>query len=93
MKTLIEQERALYNEDREKLEEDISRVSKVNETKIRLIRNKLLSLYEGDVEKARNYAVEELIDKIHSRLSRFKNTNQAYRSMDTREANIYMTMP
>jgi len=87
MKTLIDQERALYNEDREKLEDDITRVTKAQETKIRLIRNKLLTLYDGDIERAREYAVEELIDKIHFRLSKFKNTNQGgYRSLDNREA-------
>lgn len=71
MKSLIDQERQLYNEDREKLEDDFSRVTRVNETKIRMIRSKLLTLYDGDVERVRELAVEELIDKIHSRLSRF----------------------
>ncbi len=71
MKSLIDQERQLYNEDREKLEDDLSRVTRVSETKIRMIRSKLLTLYDGDVERVRELAVEELIDKIISRLSRF----------------------
>lgn len=71
MKSLIDQERQLYNEDREKIEDDLSRVTRVSETKIRMIRSKLLTLYDGDVERVRELAVEELIDKIISRLSRF----------------------
>jgi hypothetical protein len=71
MKGLIDQERLLYNEDREKLEEDLARVTRVQDTKIRLIRSKLLTLYDGDVERVRELAVEELIEKIHCRLSRF----------------------
>ena len=72
MKSLIDQERQIYNEDREKLEEDFARVSRVNDTKIRMVRSKLLTLYDGDVERVRELAVEELIEKIHARLSRFK---------------------
>jgi len=37
-----------------------------------MVRSKLLTLYDGDVERVRELAVEELIEKIHSRLSRFK---------------------
>lgn len=48
LKNLIDQERLFYNEDREKLEEDIKRMSRVTEAKIRLIRNKLLALIEAD---------------------------------------------
>lgn len=72
MKSLIDQERQIYNEDREKLEEDLARVTRVHDTKIRMVRSKLLSLYDGDIERVRELAVEELIEKIHSRLSRFK---------------------
>lgn len=75
MKSLIDQERSIYNEDREKLEDDIARVKKTSETKIRLIRNKLLTLYDGDIDRAREYAIEELVDRIHTRLSRFRNSN------------------
>ena len=46
-------------------------MTRVSETKIRMIRSKLLTLYDGDVERVRELAVEELIDKIISRLSRF----------------------
>jgi hypothetical protein len=50
----------------------LARVSRVNDTKIRMVRSKLLTLYDGDVERVRELAVEELIEKIHARLSRSK---------------------
>ena len=51
MKILVDQERTIYNEDREKLEGDLMRVIKSGEAKIRLVRNKLLTLYEGDIDQ------------------------------------------
>jgi hypothetical protein len=48
MKRLIDQERAVYNDERERLEEDIQRAKLVAETKIRLIKNRLMSIYDGD---------------------------------------------
>ena len=50
----------------------MARVSRVNDAKIRMVRSKLLTLYDGDVDRVRELAVEELIEKIHARLSRFK---------------------
>jgi hypothetical protein len=48
MKRLIDQERAVYNDERERLEEDIQRAKLVAETKIRLIKNRLMTIYDGD---------------------------------------------
>ena len=70
MKRLIDQERSIYNEERERLEEDIQRGKLVAEAKIRLIKNRLLSLYEG--EFSQEIPIEELIERIVSRLSRYK---------------------
>jgi flagellar motor switch protein FliM len=65
MKGLIDQERAIYNDERERLEEDVKRANIVAEAKIRLIKTRLLSLYEGDFEEiSRELPVEELIERI-----------------------------
>jgi mevalonate kinase len=68
MKSLIDQERELYNEDREKLEEDLNKIGRLAEAKIRLIMNKLLSLYDGNFDG--DIGVEEIIDKIAIRLTK-----------------------
>ena len=76
MKGLIDQERAIYNEERERLEEDVKRANIVAETKIRLIKTRLLALYEGDFEEIKRgeLPVEELIERIASK--RFKRSRQ-----------------
>ena len=68
MKALIDEERAIYNEEREKLEEDMKRVGRVAEAKVRLIRSKLLTLYDGDLDVGRELGIEEVIDRISVRL-------------------------
>jgi hypothetical protein len=73
MKILVDQERTIYNEDREKLEGDLMRVIKAGEAKIRLVRNKLLTLYEGDIDQISDIATEDIIDGIASRLSKFRS--------------------
>lgn len=73
MKILVDQERTIYNEDREKLEGDLMRVIKSGEAKIRLVRNKLLTLYEGDIDQISDIATEDIIDGIASRLSKFRS--------------------
>ena len=73
MKILVDQERTIYNEDREKLEGDLMRVIKSGEAKIRLVRNKLLTLYEGDIYQISDIATEDIIDGIASRLSKFRS--------------------
>jgi hypothetical protein len=40
----------VYNEERERLENEIERIGRIGEAKVRLIRNRLLGLYDGDVE-------------------------------------------
>ena len=67
---MIDQERALYNEEREKKEEDIEKLSQLAEAKIRLIKNRLLGLYDGDIELGRELPIEDIIDRIASRITR-----------------------
>ena len=62
MKTLIDQERSIYNEERERLEEDIQRAKMVAEAKLRLIKNRLLTLFEG--EFSQETPIEELIERL-----------------------------
>jgi flagellar motor switch protein FliM len=62
MKTLIDQERNIYNEERERLEEDIQRAKMVAEAKLRLIKNRLLTLFEG--EFSQETPIEELIERL-----------------------------
>jgi hypothetical protein len=68
LKTLINQERELYNEERDKLEDDLNRVTRLSEAKIRLIRTKLLTLYDGDINKAQEVSIEEIIERLVLRL-------------------------
>lgn len=59
----------VYSEERERLEEDMKRISRVAEAKVRLIRNKLLSLYDGELEKGKKEpSIEEIIDRLTLRL-------------------------
>lgn len=73
MKGLIDQERLIYNEERERLEEDIKHAQRVAEAKVRLIRNRLLTLYDGEISS--EVSPEELIEKIVSRISRLKRNS------------------
>lgn len=73
MKMLIDQERTIYNEDREKLEDDLMRVIKMGEAKIRLVRNKLLTLYEGNIDQICDIPTEDIIDQIANKLSKFRS--------------------
>jgi hypothetical protein len=68
LKALINQERELYNEERDKLEDDLNRVTRLSEAKIRLIRTKLLTLYDGDINKAQEVSIEEIIERLVLRL-------------------------
>jgi hypothetical protein len=63
---LIEQERNIYNEEHHRLEEDMRRMSKLTEAKIRLIKNKLLPLYnDGGKMIKSDISIDEIIDRIN----------------------------
>lgn len=53
MKSLIEEERKAYNEDREKYEIDINHIQSTNETRFKLLKTKLIALYDGPFEEAK----------------------------------------
>ena len=72
MKVLIDQERALYNDDREKLEIDMEKMGRLTEAKIRMIKSKLLGIYEGDFEAGKELSVEDIIERIGISLAKFK---------------------
>jgi hypothetical protein len=61
-----------YSEERDRLEEDVKRISRVAEAKVRLIRNKLLGLYDGgDLEKGiKEPSIEEIIEHLTFRLQK-----------------------
>jgi hypothetical protein len=42
---------------------------KLNETKSKIIKNKLISLYDGNIETAKELSVDELIEHIAFRLN------------------------
>ena len=75
MRGLIEQERAVYNEERERLEGEVQRAKLVAEAKIRLVRNRLMPLYDGSGDN-QDISLEELIEHIVMRDSRFKRNPQ-----------------
>ncbi len=63
---MIEQERNIYNEEHHRLEEDMRRMSKLTEAKIRLIKNKLLPLYnDGGKMIKSDISIDEIIDRIN----------------------------
>lgn len=73
LKALINQERELYNDERDKLEDDLNRITRLSEAKIRLIRTKLLTLYDGDINKAQEVSIEEIIERLVLRLQPPRN--------------------
>ena len=67
MKVLIDQERCVYNEERERMECDIDKMARLAEAKVRLIRNRLLGLLQpGEFQEdgRREVGVEEIIDRV-----------------------------
>jgi len=60
---LIDREREVYNEEKDRLEGEIERIARIGEAKVRLIRNRLLGLYDGDVENC-ELQIEDIIDRI-----------------------------
>ena len=69
LRELINEERQAYNEEREKHDEDILNLHKMSEAKVRLIKNKLIGLYEGNIEIAKNQSIEEVIENISQRIN------------------------
>lgn len=69
MKQLFEEERKAYNEDRAKYEMDCEKVKTMAETKIKIVRAKLISLYDGNIERAQDLTIEEILDHIAFRLN------------------------
>eukprot|EP00347_Sterkiella_histriomuscorum_P017839 403347778 len=69
LKSLIDDERKAYNEDREKFETDMQHMQQANETKQKLIKTKLIALYDGAMEEAKQLQIDELIENIARRLN------------------------
>ena len=59
----------MYNDEKDRLESELERIGRIGEAKVRLIKNRLLSLYDGDVEK-NDIPIEDIIDRIQVRLSK-----------------------
>jgi hypothetical protein len=47
---------------------------KLNETKSKIIKNKLISLYDGNIETAKELSIDELIEHIAFRLNQLKTS-------------------
>lgn len=69
LRRFIDEERQAYNDDREKYELDLQNMKHSTETKIKIIKTKLIGMYDGDLEQAKKLSVEEVIDHISFRLS------------------------
>lgn len=52
------------------------------EAKVRLIRNKLLGLYDGDIEIGKDLTLEDIIDRIGVRLVKAKRTEYVQQQME-----------
>ncbi len=52
MKELIDEERNEYNEEKEKFVEDCESIKKLGEAKMKIIKNKLVTLYDGQIDLA-----------------------------------------
>ena len=61
----------MYNDDREKLEIDMEKIGRLTEAKIRMIKSKLLGLYDGDFEAGKELPVEDIIERISIRLAKY----------------------
>lgn len=64
LKALINEERKTYNEDIEKHEQEVRNIQKLADAKNKVIKNKLIQLYDGEVEIARNLSIEDIIENI-----------------------------
>ncbi|CDW84702.1 UNKNOWN [Stylonychia lemnae] len=100
LKNLIEEERQTYNDDRERYEEDLKREKQLTEAKQKILKTKLIPLYEGSVEQTKQLTIEDLIDHLAMRIAQSNAQNnqvhgrrvtslQARPSQETIEASHY----
>jgi hypothetical protein len=89
MKRLVDQERAIYNEERDRLEEDIHRGKLVAEAKLRLIKNRLLTVFcnERDGEGG-EMPIEEVIERVVAKF--FKRSQAPKVGSESRNAGRYL---
>ena len=91
MKRLVDQERAIYNEERDRLEEDIHRGKLVAEAKLRLIKNRLLTVFcdgDGEVGEGGEMPIEEVIERVVAKF--FKRSQAPKAGSESRNAGRYL---
>lgn len=87
LRDLIEQERTAYNEERGKIENDVEQLQKQHETKIKLIKNKLLVLVssgDGGHDKSfdnNDLSIDELIRKVSDCVYSLKKQSQSHHNL------------
>ena len=94
LKRLIEEERQAYNEDRERYELDVETSKQCAETKVKIIKTKLIALYDGNIDQAKNLSIEEIIDHISFRVnhsSQINNATQASSSISNKRGSSHQT--
>lgn len=69
MKQLVEQERQAYNEERARFEEDCHNISRSSEARVKIIKSKLITLYDGNLDLAKDLSIDEIIDHVAFRLA------------------------
>lgn len=69
LRKLIDEERHAYNDDREKYEFDLANIKQITDTKIKIIKTKLIGLYDGNLEDAKKLSIEEVIDHIYYKIA------------------------
>lgn len=67
--SLIDEERGTYNEERERFERDLEGQHKAGETKVKILKSKLIGFFDGSPESAKQLSLDELVDHIAFRLS------------------------
>jgi hypothetical protein len=73
LKKLVDLERIEYNQDRARFEDDCLQISRHAEAKLKIIKNKLITLYDGNLEMARDLSLDEIIDHVAFRLTSLVN--------------------
>lgn len=54
------------------MEEDMGKMARLAEAKVKMVRNKLLTLYDGDFEISKELPLDEIVDRIAVRLANAK---------------------
>jgi len=57
-----------YNEDRDKYESDLADLKQAGDTRLKIIKAKLIALFDGTRDNAMRLSVEELLEHISFRL-------------------------